>query len=99
MSNYITLSNEKLRMINPKLYKVLATIPEDPYYWTDNDCYVFGRAEQEVSFFLQNNDDYVLVETYEKHEIPQDIGESEIAEGERKLVVFRRSDWERINHG
>jgi len=99
MRKYLSISNQNLAKVNSSLYKILATIPEDPLYWTDSDCYAFDNAKTNIDFFLnKTNDMFVLVETFEKYENTDDIPHNEEGvDGHRQLLVFSRSDWEHIN--
>ena len=77
-------------------YRVLATIPEDPLYYTDAMCYAFDKATADVAWFFENAPDtFILVETYEAYPDILGMPSDEPVEGVRQLVVFPRAKWER----
>ena len=88
------MSNRLLKKLSKDRYRILATIPEDPYLWDDSDCLAFDEAMT----FAEPNGRYEFYETYETaaqftevhmHDPDQEL---RIVDGWRHLIALYPDD-------
>ena len=93
----ITLPIEFVNKNFPDGYKIIDSIPEDPCFYTDHDCFTFEKTADDMGFFLRSGN-YILMETFENFDsslMPLNSSEP-TSFGKRHLIIVERAALEHL---